>query len=316
MTRPITVAVGQLGPAGDTKQATVGRIEGLIDRAADEGVNVILFPELALTPFFPVGLDRDFDHWFETLPSPLLDGVIGRARDAAMVVVLPYAERNNGNYYNSALVIDADGSVIGNYRKVHIPAYFPTERPGGTGSYEKLYFRPSDEGFPVYQSRYVRLGVQICYDRMFPEGSRILALQGAELVCFPHNYSTYGMEYRDRAWGRLIQSRTYENGFFGLVSNKAGTEGVRHSLGRSMVVSPLGGDILAEAGRDGDELLAVEIDLDDCLEARTRLPWWRDRRPEMYGPLLAHSTPAASFPSTQLGGGAGVEDGTAYAGSA
>lgn len=287
MGREVRVAIGQTGPVGDDKEQAVKRLAEMAGRAGDDGVRMLLFPELALTPFFPRELVRDFEHWFDERDSAIFAPLLERARASEMVIVVPYAEKAGPYFYNSALVIDADGTVAGNYRKVHIPAYFPSDLPGATGSFEKLYFRPGDGGFPVFDTAYGRVGVQICYDRMFPEGSRTLALHGAELVFFPHNYASYGMDYRNRAWGRLIQARTYENGFFGLVSNRTGTEGTRQSAGRSMIVSPFGGDIVAEAGGDGEEILTATLDLDDVLEARRRLPWWRDRRPETYRDLSA-----------------------------
>lgn len=286
MARQLKVAAAQLGPSTNNKQATAVRIEKLVRDAATSGVQVLLFPELALTPFFPATLKRDFEDWFDDLPSPLIDGPLRAAREAEMVLVLPYAERAGVSFFNSALVVDADGTIAGKYRKVHIPAYFPTELPGGTGSFERFYFTPSSEGFPVFDTRYCRLGVQICYDRMFPEGSRVLGLKGAEIVCFPHNYAAYGMEYRNRAWGRLIQARAYENGFFGVVANKAGQEGERDSAGRSMIITPLGGDILTEGTPAGEELVIADVDLDDVAEARRRIPWWRDRRPDAYVELI------------------------------
>lgn len=286
MSRRIKVAAAQLGPSSDEKKDVVGRLEALMQEAADRGVDLIGFPELCLTPFFPNRLERDNDHWFDELPSPLTERLLAIARDAGIVVVFPYGEKDGIARYNSALVIDADGRILGKYRKVHIPAYFPSSRPGGTGSFERLYFTPGNLGFPVFDTAKGRIGVQICYDRMFPEGSRALALQGAEIVFYPNNYALYGYDYRARAWGRLTMARAYENGVFAVVPNKAGQEGVRDNAGRSLVISPLGGEVIAEASSDREELLVAQIDLDDVTEARRRLPFWRDRRPEVYGLLV------------------------------
>lgn len=286
MSRRITVAAAQLGPSSEDKKDVVVRMERLMEEAADRRVDMIAFPELALTPFFPNRLERDNEGWFDELPGPLTERLFGIAKDAGIVVVFPYGERDGISHYNSALVVDADGRVLGKYRKVHIPAYFPSKRPGGTGSFERLYFAPGNLGFPVFETARGRVGVQICYDRMFPEGSRILGLKGAEVVFFPHNYALYGYEYRGQAWGRFKQARCYENGFFGVVPNKAGQEGPRDNAGRSMIISPLGGEIVAEGTGDREELVTAEIDLDDVAEARKRLPFWRDRRPEVYGDLL------------------------------
>jgi len=286
MSRSLKVAAAQLGPSRDDKKEVVVRMERLMEEAAEQRIDMLAFPELALTPFFPNRLERDNDHWFDELPGALTERLFGIARDARIVVVFPYGEQDGIAHYNSALVIDADGRVLGKYRKTHIPAYFPSNRPGGTGSFERLYFAPGNLGFPVFDTPKGRVGVQICYDRMFPEGSRILGLKGVEVVFYPHNYSTYGFEYRATSWGRLIQARAYENGFFAVVPNKAGQEGVRDNAGRSLIISPLGGDIIAEGSRDGEELVIADIDLDDVAEARKRLPFWRDRRPEIYGELL------------------------------
>jgi beta-ureidopropionase len=286
MSRRIRVAAAQLGPSSEEKKDVVVRCERLMEEAAERGVDMIGFPELCLTQFFPNRLERDNDQWFDELPSPLTARLFSIAQDAGIVVVFPYGERDGISRYNSALVIDADGRVVGKYRKMHIPAYFPSNRPGGTGSFERLYFAPGNLGFPVFDTAKGKVGVQICYDRMFPEGSRILGLKGAEVVFFPHNYALYGFDYRQRAWGRLSQSRCYENGFFGVVPNKAGVEGPRDNAGRSLLISPLGGDILGEGSGDREEVVVADIDLDDVAEARKRLPFWRDRRPEVYGELL------------------------------
>jgi predicted amidohydrolase len=286
MSRMIKVAAVQLGPSTEEKKEVVGRMERLMIEAAEQRVDMLGFPELGLTQFFPNRLERDSERWFDVLPGPLTERLFGIAREAGIVVAFPYAERDGISSYNSALVIDADGRVLGKYRKVHIPAYFPSNRPGGTGSFERLYFAPGNLGFPVFDTSKGRVGVQICYDRMFPEGSRILALKGAEVVFFPHNYALYGFDYRARAWGRLKQARCYENGFFGVAPNKAGVEEPRNNAGRSMIISPLGGDIVSEGSADREELVVAEIDLDDVAEARKRLPFWRDRRPETYAELV------------------------------
>lgn len=286
MSRTIKVAAAQMGPSSDDKKEAVGRMERLMEEAADRHVDMIGFPELALTPFFPNQLERDNDQWFDELPGPLTERLFAIARDAGIVVMFPYGERDGIMRYNSALVIDADGRIAGKYRKMHIPAYFPAKRPGATGSFERLYFAPGNLGYPVFETSKGRVGVQICYDRMFPEGSRILGLKGAEVVFFPHNYALYGYEYRVRAWGRLAQARCYENGFFGVKTNKAGQEGPRDNAGRSLIISPLGGDIVAQGSPEREELVVAEIDLGDVAEARKRLPFWRDRRPETYGELV------------------------------
>jgi len=296
MSRKIKIAALQLsGPvkvepetAQKDKAAVVGRLVRLIQDAAKQDVRIASTTELCLTPFFCRKLIRNNDYLFDELPSPLIEPLTEEARKNHMALILAYAERDGIKQYNSSLIFDTDGAVLGKYRKVHIPAYFPSNLPGGTGSYERLYFTPGDLGFPTFDLKElgVRIGVQICYDRMFPEGYRILGLRGAEIVFNPTNYATYGLDYRIKVWGRLVQGRAYENGFFVCIPNKAGIEEDRDNTGRSMVIHPMGGEILVTGSPDGEEVVAAEIDLDEVSEAKRRIPYWRDRRPSLYGDLL------------------------------
>lgn len=287
MDRVLTVAAAQVGPTTDDKAATVERLAALLDEAGQRSVQMLCFPELCLMPFFPARLVRDNDAFFDDLPSPLIEPLLSRVRRYRIALVLPYGEREGDAHYNSALVFDERGEVVGKYRKVHIPAYFPSNLPGGTGSFERLYFAPGNLGFPVFHVMGVKIGVQICYDRLFPEGSRALALKGAEVVFYPNNLAAYGQAYRWTVWERLLCVRAYENGFFGVAPNKAGREGVRDNIGQSLIVGPLeGGEVLAKAASDGDELVVATIDLAQVSEARKRLPFWRDRRPDQYGDLV------------------------------
>jgi predicted amidohydrolase len=296
MSRKIKIAALQLsGPvniapetADEDKSRIVDRLLTLLKEAGEGGVRIASTTELCLTPFFCRKLIRNNDYLFDPMPSPLMDPLIEEAKKNHMALILAYAERDGIHRYNAAVVYDTDGQVLGKYRKVHIPAYFPSQLPGGTGSYERLYFTPGDLGFPVFELKElgIKIGVQICYDRMFPEGYRILALKGADIVFNPTNYATYGQEYRVRVWGRLVQSRAYENGCFVCIPNKAGTEEDRDNTGRSMIISPLGGEILVTGSADKEEVVASEIDLEHVSEAKKRLPFWRDRRPDQYLGLI------------------------------
>jgi len=295
MNRKIKIAALQLSgstpvkleTADEDKVLVVKRLTDLIKDAAKEGVNIACTTELSLTPFFCRKLIRNNDYLFDDLPSTLIEPLIAEAKKNNMSLILAYAEKDGIKRYNSSLVFDTDGTLIGKYRKVHIPAYFPSNLPGGTGSYERLYFTPGDLGFPVFdiKSLDVKIGVQICYDRMFPEGYRILALKGAEIIFNPTNYATYGQEYRVKVWGRLVQSRAYENGVFVCIPNKAGVDGERENVGRSMVIDPRG-DILTVGSADQEEVVSMEIDLEGILEGKRRIPFWRDRRPDLYSDLL------------------------------
>ncbi|MDD5014019.1 MAG: hypothetical protein PHW73_02810 [Atribacterota bacterium] len=295
MNRKIKIAALQLsGPTpvklesvNKDKDLIVKRLTSLIKDAAKKGVNIACTTELSLTPFFCRELIRKNDYFFDHLPSPLIEPLVAEAKKNHISLILAYAEKEGIKYYNSALVFDTDGTMLGKYRKVHIPAYFPSDLPGGTGSYERLYFTPGDLGFPVFhiKSLDIKIGVQICYDRMFPEGYRILALKGAEIIFNPTNYATYGQDYRVKVWGRLVQSRAYENGIFVCIPNKGGVDGDRENVGRSMIINPRG-DILVSGSADNEEVVSTEIDLEEVLEGKRRIPFWRDRRPEVYHDLL------------------------------
>jgi N-carbamoylputrescine amidase len=176
--------------------------------------------------------------------------------------------------------------MAGIYRKTHIPAIFPSALKGGTGSYEKFYFTPGAD-LSVFTVARVKVGVQICYDRKFPEGSRALAVQGAEILFMPICAASYGeTKLRDNTWDVPLRARAYENGVFVVAVNRAGDEHGRRHLGRSMIIGPIGAEILDEAGEDESELLIRTLDLDEVTAAQRSLPWWRDRRPEIYQSLV------------------------------
>jgi len=288
MARRVKVAAIQQGPVPDNDiPGQVERLVGLLGEAASGGVQLATFCEVSLGPFFPNRLTRDFKRYFVSLDDPVVEPVLAAARRHQMVVVFPFAENGGSGYYNSAAVIGSDGNPLGRYRKVHIPAVLPSDLPGGTGSYEKFYFAPGDLGFPVFATPYGKLGVQICYDRKFPEGSRALALQGTEMIFIPIAASTYGeRKERGDTWDLPLRARAYENGVFVIAANRVGDEQGRVSMGRSMIISPAG-EVLAEGSRDREEVISADIDLEDVEKAQTGLPWWRDRRPSEYRSLVS-----------------------------
>jgi predicted amidohydrolase len=284
MARKITVAAAQTGPVltDDIRQG-IQEACSLIEQAAAENAEVICFSELFLTPFFPNRLEKNFSKWFMTLPDERTRPLFDAAARQNMAVVFPYGEQDGRHYYNSTAVIDEDGRLLGTYRKTHIPAVFPSNLQGGTGSYEKFYFTPGDS-YPVFQVKGVKIGIQICYDRKFPEGSRALAMQGAEILFMPVCAASYGeTKLRDDTWDLPLRARAYENGTFVVAVNRAGDEDGRRHLGRTMIINPIGAEIIGEAGEDDPQLIIRTLDLDDVTTAQTSLPWWRDRRPELYG---------------------------------
>jgi predicted amidohydrolase len=227
-------------------------------------------------------LEHDFERWFLKLPDPRVQPLFDAATQHKVGLIFPYGERDGRHFYNSAALVNRDGKIIGNYRKIHIPAIFPSKLKGGTGSYEKFYFTPGDS-LPVLEFEGVKIGIQICYDRKFPEGSRALAVKGAEILFMPICAATYGeTKLRDNTWDIPLRARAYENGTFVVAVNRAGDEHGRKHMGRTMIVGPVGAEVLAEANETERELLVVKCDLGQVAVAQKSLPWWRDRRPELY----------------------------------
>jgi len=285
MTRKITVAAAQTGPVVGSMTSGVEAACAMVREAASQSVDIVCFPEVFLAPFFPNRLIQDYEKHFLTLPSPVTDPLFALAREKRVNLVFGYAERDGPYFYNSAAVFDRAGRHLGTYRKTHIPAYFPSELRGGTGSYEKFYFSPGT-GLPVFEIDGIRFGIQICNDRLYPEPSRKLALNGAEIIFMPIAYATYGNDnYRVAIWDLPLQARAFDNGVFVVAANRVGDENGRLHIGKSTIVNPLGGRIMKQAGMEAPELLVAAIDLDDVEEARRSLPWWRDRRPDLYGNL-------------------------------
>jgi predicted amidohydrolase len=258
----------------------------MLDAAAAKGVKIITFCELFMSPFFPNRLEENFDRFFTSADGKEMRQIRETAKKVGVAMVLPFGEAANTGMYNAALVTNAAGKILGTYRKTDIPAYFPNQKTGGTGSYEKFYFTPGGD-LPVFDVDGVKVGIQICNDRLYPEGSRVLALRGAEVIFMPIAYSVYSdPEHRDAIWELALRSRAFEIGVYVVAANRVGREGVRQHLGRSMIVDPRGMKI-AEASSETEELLVHEIDIDAVAAVRKKFPWWRDRRPELYGPISA-----------------------------
>ncbi|HYC45983.1 MAG TPA: carbon-nitrogen hydrolase family protein [Burkholderiales bacterium] len=286
MERKIKVAAAQTGPVlSDDWRDSVRGACAMIEKAARAGADVVCFSELFMTPFFPNTLTHDFDRYFATPSDPGLKPVFDSAADNHIALVFPFGEKNGAHYYNACLVADKDGRHLGIYRKTHIPAILPSDAPGGTGSYEKFYFSPGTE-FPVFDLHGVKVGIQICYDRKYPEGSRLLALKGAEIIFMPICAATYGeTKLRGNTWELPLQARAYENGVYVVGVNRAGDERGRNHIGRSMIIDPIGAEIMAIASSETAELLVATLDLEHVATAQVSLPWWRDRRPELYREL-------------------------------
>ncbi|HEY0187971.1 MAG TPA: nitrilase-related carbon-nitrogen hydrolase [Cellulomonas sp.] len=258
------------------RAAMVDKQIALIEQAAAAGAQVVCLQELATGPYF---CQSETDEWFD-LAEPVPDGpttasMVETARRLGVVLVVPLYEAADGFYYNTAVVIDADGTVVGSYRKNHIPH--------GTLFYEKYYFKPGNLGYPVFDTAVGRIGVYICYDRHFPEGARALGVAGAEIVFIPSATAGPSLDY----WHVEQRAHAVANQYFVGTNNRVGVEdtGPLDFYGHSYFADPRGA-ILAEGGT-GEEIVLADLDLSRVRAERTRTPFWRDRRPDSYQPLVA-----------------------------
>ncbi len=252
----------------------------LIDEAGKKGVQVLCMQEVFNQPYFCPSQDAKWYAAAEKVPDgPTVRLMQEYAKKHAMVIVVPiYEEDITGVYYNTAAVIDADGKYLGKYRKSHIPQV--------AGFYEKFFFKPGNSGWPMFQTAYCKLGVYICYDRHFPEGWRALALSGAEYIVNPSATVAGLSQY---LWKLEQPASAVANGCYIGAINRVGTEApwdIGKFYGSSYVVNPRG-EFLVEASEDKDELVVADMDMDLVREVRNLWQFFRDRRPEAYGPLTA-----------------------------
>jgi predicted amidohydrolase len=282
---PERLAIAQLGPSESGPEDTRSRIVTLIDSAADAGASLVCFPELALTPYFPADPSAGVDQFRYEPDDMHLRPIFEAARTSGMWVVLPFAEADGPRTFNSALLVDPNGAIAGRYRKLHIPPGFVTESET-LSTHEKLFFAAGDLGLPVFDLGFARIGLLICYDRFFPEAARALAVSGAEILCISSNNRAYGSAWAEDALQAMLRTRAYENGCYVLAPGKAGVEFGRQFIGRSLIASPVGGQVLASSASDGDELLYADFDREQLVKARRRTAWARDRRPDQYGSLV------------------------------
>ena len=277
MARTVTAAIVQVAWTGD-KDSMIELHEKHVAEAAAAGARVMCFQELFYGPYFCQVQDAEYYSYAEAIPDgPTTDRFCELAAQHEMVLVVPMYEREQAGFlYNTAAVIDADGTYLGKYRKNHIPQV--------KGFWEKFYFRPGNLGYPVFQTAVGTVGVYICYDRHFPEGWRALALNGAEYIVNPSATVAGLSQY---LWKLEQPAAAVANGVFIGAVNRPGVESpwdIGRFYGTSYVVDPRG-RILAEAGEDRDELVVAELDMDMVREVRDLWQFFRDRRPETYGDL-------------------------------
>jgi predicted amidohydrolase len=288
MPRYIKVAAAQMGPnnEGVPREEIVERMLALLEQAARDGVELIAYPEMALTTYFPKKIRNDFDQFFETeVPPKALEPLLRRAAEARIAVHVGFCEKADGKYWNTALLTDRDGRLCGTFRKIHLPGTKAVD--GFAQVYEPHYFAHGDTGYRVWDCAGASVGIAICQDRRYPESYRALALQGAEIILIGYNtpISATALELNDLC----MRSGAYANACFVVGVAKAGIEDGLELIGGSCIINPLG-QIIAKATTIGDELITSRIDLDTMTPVRKRWNFLGRRQPQHYGGLLAPVT--------------------------
>lgn len=279
MSRKLRVAALQAAFGTDMK-ANIATVERLIRAAAKDGAQAILPPELFQGPYF---CKREETDWFrQAFPwreHPCVTALAPLAKELNVALPISIFERDGQEYYNSLVMVDAGGAILGLYRKSHIP--------DGPGYEEKFYFRPGNTGFKIWNTKFGRLGVGICWDQWFPESARAMMLLGAEVLFYP---TAIGSEPENPTldtqlrWRRAMIGHSVSNVVPVVASNRIGNEDGQIFYGSSFITDE-GGDFLAEMNRTDEGFIAATIDLDHCEERRASWGFFRDRRPELYGKL-------------------------------
>jgi len=267
-------------PVADIKKAMIDKHVKLIEQAAAKGVQMLCLQEIFYGPYFCAEQTMKWYESAEPVPGgPTILLMQELAKKHRMVIVVPvYEEDLAGVYYNTAAVIDADGTYLGKYRKNHIPHCAP-------GFWEKFYFKPGNLGYPTFKTAYGTIGVYICYDRHFPEGARLLAMNGAEIIFNPSATVAGLSEY---LWKLEQPAHAVANQVFVGAINRVGSEkpwNIGEFYGQSYFVNPKG-EFLAVASRDKDEVVVADLDLDMIRDVRNTWQFIRDRRPETYGDMV------------------------------
>ncbi len=295
--RRIRVAAAQMGPIqkAESREQVVARMIALMDEAAGKGVDFIVYPELALTTFFPRWYHEDraeADGWFEAqMPGPRTQALFDRAREHGMAMSFGYAELTpEGRHFNTSILVDKSGAIVGKYRKVHLPGHDEFDDQRAFQHLEKRYFEPGDLGFPVWRMLGGIFGMCICNDRRWPETYRVMGLQGVEMVVLGFNTpsvnsqkGTEGIEQRMFHHRLSLQAGAYQNATWVVAVAKAGSEDGHHLMGGTMIVDP-DGFIVAQLGHEDDGVLVHDCDFDSTRFGKeTIFDFARHRRIEHYG---------------------------------
>ena len=289
----------------DSRERAVARMIDLLNAAAAKGVTMLVYPELALTTFFPRWYMEDqaeVDTWFETvMPNAATAPLFARARDLRIAITFGYAELTpEGRHFNTSILTDRDGAIVGRYRKVHLPGHDSHEPAFSYQHLEKRYFEPGDIGFPVWRNEGIVMGMAICNDRRWPEVYRCMGLQGVELVTIGYNTPTTSAQTTEAGAEEGLEKRlyhselsltagAYQNSTFVAGIAKAGVEDGHPLMGGSIIVDP-NGSVVARAGSEDDELIVADCDFAACAFGKTTMfDFARHRRVEHYGRITAQA---------------------------
>jgi predicted amidohydrolase len=301
MPRIVTVAAAQMGPIhrADTRRVVVARMLALMDAAKAKGADFVVYPELALTTFFPRWYYEDraeADTWFEKeMPGPATQPLFERAAAHALGMSLGYAELTpDGHHFNTSILVDRGGRIVGKYRKVHLPGHAEFDPQRTHQHLEKRYFEPGDLGFPVWRTMGGIIGMCICNDRRWPETYRVMGLQGVEMVVLGFNTPSVNSQKADEGPDMRIfhhklslQAGAYQNSTWVVAVAKAGAEDGHPMFGCSLIVNP-DGEIVAESRSEDDELLVHRCDLDATRFGKeTVFDFKSHRRIEHYGRITS-----------------------------
>jgi N-carbamoylputrescine amidase len=257
----------------EEKDRNIEKAIKLTQIAIEKGANLICFQELFTTHWFPREMNKRYFSLAEKVDGFTISKMQKLAEESRVVLICPIFEVDENSFYNSAIVIDANGEILGSYRKIHVPQIPLWE--------ERYYFSPGNLGFPVFKTKFAPIGIQICWDNFFPEGSRILALKGAQILFSP----TAAAFASQRKWETVISSNAIANGVYIFRVNRVGSEEKQDFYGRSFCISPEG-ELLDKPTGMKDSIALIEIDLKNIDKVRKEWPFFKDRRPDSYKEIL------------------------------
>jgi N-carbamoyl-D-amino-acid hydrolase len=303
LSRVLRIGGAQLGAIhkADSRQAVVRRMLDLLDQARDKACGLVVYPELALTTFFPRWYMTDqaeVDSWFEReMPNAATRSLFEKAAEYRIGISFGYAELTpDGHHFNTSILVDRDGRMIGKYRKVHLPGHAEYDPQRAFQHLEKRYFEPGDLGFPVWRTMGGILGMCICNDRRWPETYRVMGLQGVELIALGYNTPSVNSQKADEGPNQrlfhhrlTLQAGAYQNSTWAVAVAKCGIEDGHPLIAGSVIVDP-NGEIAAESKSEGDELVVADCDLDATIFGKqTIFDFARHRRIEHYGRITSQT---------------------------